>query len=67
MDPYFDSSRLSLLDRGWHLLVAYIRGGSELGRKWYEDGVNFKEKNTFNDFIASAEYLVNQNILPKIN
>jgi oligopeptidase B len=60
MDPYFSSTRLSLLDRGFIYAIAHIRGGQEMGRKWYEDGKLMKKKNTFTDFIACGEYLVNQ-------
>jgi oligopeptidase B len=60
MDPYFSSVRLSLLDRGFIYAIAHIRGGQEMGRKWYEDGKLMKKKNTFTDFIACGEYLVNQ-------
>lgn len=56
----FSSARLSLLDRGVVLAIAHIRGGSELGRKWYEDGKFLQKKNTFSDFIACAEYLIQQ-------
>jgi oligopeptidase B len=65
MDAYFDSSRLSLLDRGFTFAIAHIRGGGDLGRKWYEDGKFLKKKNTFNDFIASAEYLISQKLYIK--
>lgn len=57
-DPYFDSSQLSLLDRGVTLAVAHIRGGQELGRAWYEDGKLLNKKNTFTDYIACAQHLV---------
>jgi oligopeptidase B len=60
MDPYFSSTRLSLLDRGFIYAIAHIRGGQEMGRKWYEDGKLMKKKNTFTDFIACGEHLVNQ-------
>jgi len=60
LDAYFSSARLSLLDRGFVWAIAHIRGGEEMGRKWYEDGKLFKKKNTFNDFISCGEYLVNQ-------
>jgi oligopeptidase B len=56
----FSSNRLSLLDRGVVLAIAHIRGGAELGRKWYEDGKFLNKKNTFTDFIACAEYLVKE-------
>jgi oligopeptidase B len=54
----FSAPRLSLLDRGFAFAVAHIRGGSEMGRAWYEDGKLLKKKNTFTDFIAAAEFLV---------
>jgi oligopeptidase B len=56
-DPGFSSSRLSLLDRGVVMAIAHIRGGSEMGRRWYEEGKFLHKKNTFTDFIACAEYL----------
>jgi len=58
MDPYFSSVRLSLLDRGFIYAIAHVRGGEEMGRKWYEDGKLLKKKNTFTDFIACGEFLV---------
>lgn len=61
MDPYFNSVRLSLLDRGFVYAIAHIRGGSEMGRSWYEDGKLLKKKNTFTDFIDCAEYLIDAN------
>lgn len=60
MDVYFSSSRLSLLDRGFVYAIAHIRGGQEMGRQWYEDGKLLKKKNTFTDFIACGEYLIDQ-------
>jgi oligopeptidase B len=54
----FSSNRLSLLDRGFVCAIAHIRGGEEMGRKWYEDGKFLKKKNTFTDFITCAEYLI---------
>ncbi|KAI3426332.1 hypothetical protein D9Q98_008705 [Chlorella vulgaris] len=57
-DPDFRSSRLSLLDRGITFAIAHIRGGGEMGRRWYEDGKYLKKTNTFTDFIACAEHLV---------
>jgi oligopeptidase B len=56
----FNSSRLSLLDRGMAYAIAHIRGGDEMGEKWREDGMLMKKKNTFWDFIDSAEYLLNE-------
>jgi oligopeptidase B len=54
----FNSPRVSLLDRGVIYAQASIRGGSDLGRAWYEQGKLLKKKNTFTDFIACADYLV---------
>ncbi len=59
-EPEFDARRLSLLDRGFVYAVAHIRGGSELGRAWYEQGRLMHKKNSFTDFIACAEHLVAQ-------
>ncbi len=59
-DPYFSSARLSLLDRGFICAIPHIRGGSELGRRWYEDGKLLKKKNTFYDFIDATQYLVDR-------
>ncbi|MGJ5672168.1 MAG: S9 family peptidase [Nostochopsis sp.] len=56
----FSSTRLSLLERGIVCAIAHIRGGSEMGRKWYEDGKFLHKKNTFTDFISCAEYLISQ-------
>ena len=57
-DPWFRSDRLSLLDRGFIFAIAHIRGGQEMGRQWYDEGKMFKKKNTFTDFIDSAEFLI---------
>ncbi|MGI8961974.1 MAG: S9 family peptidase [Bryobacteraceae bacterium] len=56
----FSSSRLSLLDRGMIFAIAHIRGGNEMGEAWHDDGMLMKKKNTFYDFIDSAEHLINQ-------
>lgn len=58
MDPSFNPSRLSLLDRGFAYAIAHIRGGEEMGRHWYEDGKLMKKMNTFTDFIDCGKYLV---------
>ncbi len=58
MDASFSSIRLSLLDRGFAFAIAHIRGGQEMGRKWYEDGKMLKKKNTFTDFIDCADFLI---------
>jgi oligopeptidase B len=60
IDPYFSSTRLSLLDRGFIYAIAHIRGGQVMGRQWYEDGKLLKKKNTFTDFIACGVHLVNE-------
>ncbi|MDG4790609.1 S9 family peptidase [Micromonospora sp. WMMD1102] len=58
MDPWFSIPRLSLLDRGVVFAVAHVRGGGELGRRWYETGKLLAKKNTFTDFVAVARHLV---------
>eukprot|EP00268_Persea_americana_P062151 TRINITY_DN7943_c0_g1_i1.p1 TRINITY_DN7943_c0_g1~~TRINITY_DN7943_c0_g1_i1.p1 ORF type:complete len:754 (+),score=151.46 TRINITY_DN7943_c0_g1_i1:206-2467(+) len=58
IDPSFRASRLSLIDRGFIFAIAHVRGGGEMGRKWYENGKLLKKRNTFTDFISCAEYLV---------
>ena len=58
MDPWFSIARLSLLDRGFVFAVAHIRGGGELGRRWYDDGKMLHKMNTFTDFVACARHLV---------
>jgi oligopeptidase B len=54
----FNSSVLSLVDRGFGYAIAHIRGGQEMGRQWYDDGKMMKKKNTFNDFVDVGQYLV---------
>jgi oligopeptidase B len=56
----FSLSRLSLLDRGVIYVQAHIRGGTDLGERWHEDGMLMKKKNTFTDFIAAAEFLIQE-------
>ena len=58
MDPYFSKPRLSLLDRGAGFAIAHVRGGGEMGRRWYDDGKLARKQNTFSDFIACARHLV---------
>ena len=58
IDPGFSSDRLSLLDRGFVFAIAHIRGGAEMGKEWHERGRLLAKKNSFTDFIASAEHLV---------
>jgi oligopeptidase B len=57
-DPVFDADVLSLVDRGFVYAIAHVRGGQEMGRRWYEDGKLRKKKNTFYDFIDATEGLV---------
>ena len=59
-DPSFNSNIFSLVDRGFVYAIAHIRGGQEMGRGWYDDGKMLRKKNTFTDFIAAAEHLVNE-------
>ena len=56
----FSSQRLSLLDRGMVYVIAHVRGGDEMGETWHDDGMLMKKKNTFYDFVDSAEYLVKE-------
>lgn len=60
MEPYFDSTILSLLDRGFVYAIAHIRGGEDMGRQWYEDGKLLKKKNTFTDFIDCSKFMIEQ-------
>ena len=53
IDPWFSVARLRLLDRGFVFAVAHVRGGGEMGRRWYEDGKLLRKKNTFTDFVAA--------------
>ena len=57
-DVFFSSAYYSLIDRGFVFGIAHIRGGSDLGEQWYEDGKLLKKKNTFTDFIACSEKLI---------
>ncbi|WP_165069302.1 S9 family peptidase [Marisediminicola senii] len=58
IDPTFSIPRLSLLDRGMVFAIAHVRGGGELGRAWYENGKTLTKRNTFTDFIAVAQHLI---------
>jgi len=58
IDPSFSSARLSLLDRGFVYAIAHIRGGQELGRRWYNAGRLLNKWNTFQDFIDVTDHLV---------
>jgi oligopeptidase B len=59
-DPYFDSDRLSLLDRGFVYAIAHIRGGGDLGKRWHDSAKKLSKKKTFSDFIACAEFLIDR-------
>jgi oligopeptidase B len=65
MSPTFSTVRLSLIDRGFVFAIAHIRGGSEMGRQWYETGKFLQKKNTFKDFIASTEHLIQEGFSKK--
>ena len=58
VDPWFSSTRLSLLDRGFVFVIAHIRGSQAMGRQWYDDGKMLNKINTFNDFIDCSKYLI---------
>ena len=58
MTPGFSTARLSLLDRGMIYAIAHIRGGSELGERWRQEGRMFKKVNTFNDFVDASKWLI---------
>ncbi len=58
LDPVFSSARISLLDRGFVVAVAHVRGGGEMGRRWYLDGKFEKKQNSFSDLVACARHLV---------
>lgn len=60
MDDTFATTRLPLLDRGMIFAVAHVRGGGEMGRRWYTDGKLLKKHNTFDDFIDVGRYFVNE-------
>ncbi|GAQ79408.1 Prolyl oligopeptidase family protein [Klebsormidium nitens] len=58
IDASFSANRLALIDRGVTFAIAHIRGGGDLGRKWYENGKYLHKKNTFVDFVSAAEHLI---------
>jgi oligopeptidase B len=64
-EPSFISNRFSLIDRGFVFAIGHIRGGTELGRAWYEDGKMHNKRNTFTDFIACGEHLIEQGYTSK--
>ncbi len=60
VDPGFATTRISLLDRGFVYAIAHIRGGEDLGRRWYDEGKMKNKMNSFTDFIACGEHLVKE-------
>ncbi len=65
VSPYFSTARLSLVDRGFIYAIAHIRGGDDLGRRWYLDGKLARRTNTFNDFVDVAKGLVERGYTAK--
>ena len=65
LDAEFTPHRLSLLDRGFVFAVGHVRGGSDMGRAWYENGKVLNKKNSFTDFIACAEHLIQKEFTSK--
>jgi len=61
IDPGFSPNQLSLLNRGFVYAIAHVRGGSEMGRHWYESGKFLQKKNTFLDFVGCAQLLIAKN------
>ncbi|MDP5240728.1 S9 family peptidase [Uliginosibacterium sp. 31-16] len=59
-DPWFSATRLSLLDRGWVFAIAHVRGGGDLGQAWHEAGKLEDKRNSFTDYIACAQTLIQQ-------
>lgn len=64
-DAAFNPNLISLFDRGFIFAIGHVRGGSEMGRAWYEEGKLFKKKNSFMDFIACAEHLIKEGFTSK--
>jgi len=64
-EPTFNSSVLSLVDRGFGYAIAHIRGGQEMGRAWYDQGKMMNKKNTFNDFVDVGQHLVDNHYTSK--
>ena len=61
----FRRTAISLLDRGVIFGIAHIRGGGDLGKDWHDQGKMLVKKNTFTDFIACAEHLINEKYTSK--
>jgi oligopeptidase B len=62
IDPTFSATRLVLLDRGIVFAIAHIRGGGEMGRRWYDEGHLAAKHNTFDDFTAVADHLIERGV-----
>lgn len=62
IEPGFSAARLSLLERGVVFAIAHVRGGGEMGRRWYEEGKFLAKPNTFSDFAACADHLVDADV-----
>ncbi len=67
LDVEFLPNRISLLDRGFVYAIGHIRGGSDMGREWYDDGKVLNKRNSFTDFIACAEHLIQKGYTSKDN
>jgi prolyl oligopeptidase len=61
LTPYFSTSNIVYLENGGIYAVANLRGGGEYGEEWHEAGMKMNKQNVFDDFIAAAEYLINEN------
>jgi oligopeptidase B len=59
-DAAFDLAGVSLMDRGFALATAHVRGGADLGQDWYEDGRLLNKRNTFNDFVDATDFLIRE-------
>jgi len=58
LETHFRPNYIPLLQRGWILALNHVRGGSEKGRMWYNDGKTVNKRNSFSDFTACANYLI---------
>ena len=67
MSPSFSSTRISLIDRDIIWVTSHIRGGMEKGMKWWKEGKLLNKKNTFEDYIASAKFLIEKKFTSKGN
>jgi len=63
IDPWFQNSLISLLDRGFVYAIAHVRGGEEMGRRWYDDGRLMNKKNTFTDFLDVTRSLQEKRVI----